>query len=86
MISPPSPRIRRAIRQLLCQKPFVVLAACVGLTLVAGLPAIARGETFHVSPQGDDRAAGTSAAPFRTVQRGAEAAQSGDMVLVAPGI
>jgi hypothetical protein len=54
--------------------------------MVAGLPAVARAETFHVSPEGDDRAAGTSAAPFRTVQRGAEAAQPGDTVLVAPGI
>jgi len=47
---------------------------------------IALAETFHVSPAGDDRAAGTAAAPFRTVQRGAEAAQPGDTVLVAPGI
>ena len=70
----------------LCQKPFVVLAACVGLTLVVWLPAIARAETFHVSAQGNDAAAGTATAPFRTVQRGAEAAQPGDTVLVAPGI
>ena len=47
---------------------------------------IALAETFHVSPAGDDRAAGTAAAPFRTVQRGAEAAQPGDTVLVASGI
>ena len=64
----------------------VVLATCVGLTLVTWLPTAGRAETFHVSPQGDDAAAGTVAAPFRTVQRGADAAQPGDTVLVAPGI
>jgi hypothetical protein len=62
------------------------LATCVGLTLVVWLPAIVLAETFHVSPQGDDAATGTATAPFRTVQRGADAAQPGDTVLVAPGI
>jgi hypothetical protein len=50
------------------------------------LPLFAAAETFHVAPRGDDGAPGTAAAPFRTVQRGAEAAQPGDTVLVAPGI
>lgn len=59
---------------------------CLAVVLTAWLPAIAAAETFHVSPQGNDAAAGTAAAPFRTVQRGAEAAQPGDTVLVAPGI
>lgn len=58
----------------------------------AGLPAlpftsaVAEGTTFHVAPTGDDKAAGTLAAPFRTIQRGAEAAQPGDTVLVHPGV
>ena len=62
------------------------LMKCVVTALAIWLPAIAGAETFHVSPRGDDAAAGTAAAPFRTVQRGAEAAQPGDTVLVAPGI
>lgn len=54
--------------------------------VAAGLAGTAVAETLHVSPSGDDAAAGTAAAPFRTVQRAAEAAQPGDTVLVAPGI
>ena len=64
--------------------PFV--AAGIGLVLLSGPQAAAHAATFHVSPQGDDAATGTAAAPFRTVQRGADAAQPGDTVLVAPGI
>jgi len=67
-------------------KAHAVVAACFALTLSIGLLPPAHAETFHVSPMGDDAAAGTEAAPFRTVQRGAEAARPGDTVLVAPGI
>jgi hypothetical protein len=66
-------------------RPVIVLACLVfgpGGWAVASV----RGETFHVSPQGDDAAAGSVAAPFRTLQRGAESAQPGDTVLVAPGV
>ena len=63
-----------------------VVVSCVGVALVPWLPASSCAETFHVSSDGDDTAAGTSAAPFRTVQRGAEAARPGDTVLVAEGI
>lgn len=63
-----------------CWTPYLSLMAAmlIGPTT--------RAETFHVSPVGDDRATGTAAAPFRSVQRGAEAAQPGDIVLVAPGV
>lgn len=66
---------------------------------VAGSPVTAafstRSETFaeptlrtlHVSPDGDDGNPGTSpAAPLRTVQRAANLAQAGDLVLVQPGV
>jgi len=61
---------------------------CFFLLLALAVPAhpAAISATFHVSPAGDDQAAGTAAAPFRTVQRGADAAQPGDTVLVAPGV
>ena len=67
---------------------YRVFAAAVSVVLALGGPymAPACAETFHVSPQGDDAAAGTATAPFRTVQRGADASQPGDTVLVAPGI
>jgi len=60
------------------------------MSVAAGLwmtvQAVAPAATFHVSPTGSDQAAGTAEAPFRTVQRGADTAQPGDVVLVAPGI
>jgi lysophospholipase L1-like esterase len=59
---------------------------CFLLALSVTVHPAASAATFHVAPTGDDAAAGTAAAPFRTVQRGAEAAQPGDTVLVAPGI
>jgi parallel beta helix pectate lyase-like protein/uncharacterized protein DUF1565 len=41
---------------------------------------------YYVSPAGSDRSAGTAAAPFRTIQRAAEAAGPGDTVIVRPGV
>lgn len=64
--------------------PQVLVAAGAIAAWLTG--AVAVGGTFHVSPHGDDAADGSAAAPFRTVQRGAEAARPGDTVLVAPGI
>ncbi|MBN8218182.1 MAG: carbohydrate binding domain-containing protein [Spirochaetes bacterium] len=54
----------------------------IPLLLLALLPAA----TWHVATNGDDKADGTEAAPFRTVQRGAEAAQAGDTVFVHEGV
>lgn len=50
------------------------------------LPAAATARTYHVAPHGDDSASGAAGTPLRTIQRGAELAQPGDTVLVAPGI
>lgn len=58
----------------------------------AGLPAlpftaaVSDGTTYHVAPTGDDAGPGTAAVPFRTIQRGADAAHAGDTVLVHPGV
>jgi parallel beta-helix repeat protein len=43
--------------------------------------------TLYVSPGGDDANAGTSpGAPVRTIQRAANLAQAGDLVLIEPGV
>ncbi|MCW5803583.1 MAG: right-handed parallel beta-helix repeat-containing protein [Deltaproteobacteria bacterium] len=46
---------------------------------------LAFGETFHVSPTGNDDAAGTAAAPWRTIQRAANRAAPGDVVTIHAG-
>jgi hypothetical protein len=56
------------------------------LAVASACPDAAAGTTHHVASTGDDAGPGTAAAPFRTIQRGAEAAQPGDTVLVHPGI
>lgn len=48
--------------------------------------AVARGAEFHVAPSGDDRNSGTQAAPFRTIQHGADVAQPGDVITVHGGV
>jgi hypothetical protein len=41
---------------------------------------------WYVDPAGDDAAAGSSAAPFRTLQKAANVVNPGDTVLVRPGV
>ncbi|MEV0584315.1 PDZ domain-containing protein [Nonomuraea sp. NPDC050310] len=50
----------------------LLLAAALaagGLTVAGATPALAADPTFHVSPDGDDAAAGTEAAPYKTIAR-----------------
>ena len=64
--------------------------SCRGLAAPADAPSPAAtqggGTTYHVAPTGDDAASGMADAPFRTIQRAADAAQPGDTVLVRPGV
>ena len=53
--------------------------ALATLLLVEG---VASATTFHVAASGNDSAAGTEAAPWRTIQHAADAAQPGDTVTV----
>lgn len=59
---------------------------CIGASLMAAGVALGQ-TTYHVAPPpaGNDANPGTAAAPFATIQRGAQAAQAGDTVVVAPG-
>jgi alpha-N-arabinofuranosidase len=41
---------------------------------------------FHVAPSGDDANPGTQAAPLRTIQRGADLAEPGDVITVHAGV
>ena len=42
--------------------------------------------TLYVSPAGSDSGSGSIGSPFRTVQRAADLAQAGDLILVQPGV
>src|SRR5262249_34324223 len=60
----------------------------VSLTLAAAVaaPAPVRAADFHVSPSGDDGAAGTAAAPWRTIERvNRHAFGPGDRILFEAG-
>lgn len=55
------------------------------LTYVAPTLAQSAGNTYYVSPSGNNANAGTEASPFRTIQHAANLAQAGDTVIVRGG-
>lgn len=64
---------------------FVFLSTMIAASLISGVET-ADAKTIYVTPGGNDSAAGTQAAPVKTIQRGADLSRAGDTVLVAPGI
>lgn len=66
--------------------PRLRLAPLLAFTLsaVAALSAL-RAAEYHVALTGSDTAAGSATAPFRTIQRAADAAQPGDTITVHAG-
>ena len=63
---------------------FLFLAAALAALNLPSRPAAAA--TYHTATSGMDTAAGTAAAPFRTIQRGVDALKAGDTLLVGPGV
>ena len=51
-----------------------------------GAPSEMSRMVYYVDPRGSDADPGTSAAPFRTLQRAADAVKAGDTVVARPGI
>ena len=71
------------------RRQVMKINSIVGPALASTLmtvPATLLAATYYVSPTGDDTAAGTQAQPLRSIQRGADVARAGDIVLVAPGV
>ena len=70
---------------------FLCLSTCtrrVQALLTAGLlvyPFVVLSATYTVSPTGNDGAAGTAAAPWRTIQHAANTARAGDTVTILAG-
>ncbi len=61
-------------------------AACLAVLIGLCAGSHSNGVEYHVAPSGDDAAAGTAAAPWRTLTHAAERAEAGDTVLVAAGV
>jgi len=68
-----------------CDASSYVCAVLVGVGLVTACSSSFAGQ-WHVSPDGDDAAAGTADHPFQTIQHGLDVASPGDTVVVAPGV
>ncbi|MCX3291859.1 pectate lyase, partial [Streptomyces sp. NEAU-H22] len=59
----------------------LVMASSVAMTAgSASASAAAAGNTYYVAPNGDDSAAGTLAAPWRSIARAQAVATAGDTV------
>jgi parallel beta-helix repeat protein len=63
----------------------LILFSSVGFGVHAAEPPGQQGGTCYVSPQGNDLAAGTLRAPWRTLQHAANAARPGDTINVRAG-
>ena len=64
------------------------MVVSLGLTTLLCSPLLARGatlRTFYVAPTGSDAAVGSSASPWRTLQKAANTVQAGDLVIVRVG-
>lgn len=60
-------------------------AATQAVAPTASLTPKTTGTTFYVSPAGSDSALGTSAAPWRTIQKAADTLHAGQTAIVAAG-
>src|SRR4051794_31699145 len=60
-----------------------LLPALLAVTAVFTGTSAAQASTYRVDPDGSDAAIGSSAAPFRTINKAATVARRGDVVVVA---
>ena len=69
-------------------QPFFakVLLICAAVFAASQFEISAFATTYYVSPNGSDTNAGSSAAPFRTIQQAANLVNPGDTVIVGDGI
>ncbi|MBE0446819.1 MAG: discoidin domain-containing protein [Actinobacteria bacterium] len=93
----PEHALRKKSKHTLRKINAKVLALAIAMALITQLTmpiisfnptnhlALAAGNTYYVSPSGNDLNPGTLSSPFRTIQKGVNVAQAGDTVLVRAG-
>ena len=57
----------------------------MAVAAIAALPLIAGAAEYFVAPDGDNAAAGTEAAPWRTIQYAVGKASANDTIILLPG-
>ncbi len=77
-------RSRRPGEQRFVGYNLSYMSRTLGLVLIA-LSSSASATTYYVAPSGSDSAAGTSQAPFKTIQRATNLVNPGDTVIVRDG-
>jgi len=63
-----------------------LIASATLVALAVSSRTAAEPRTLHVSPAGDDAGSGAEGSPFRTLQKAAEVARAGEVVLVRSGV
>src|SRR4051812_508653 len=71
---------------LLRMKSVILTLNSTLFTAIAlSVPQLALAATYYVAPTGSDSAAGSSTAPWKTLQKSADTARAGDTVIVRTG-
>ena len=76
---------KKAEANFFCELPIRMFMVGIVATWVLA-PSYALAREYFVSPVGDDVAEGSSAKPWRTIQRAADVAQPGDVVTIRGGV
>jgi hypothetical protein len=67
-----------------CRRTKIILIAIIFFGIF-GLAKISQAATYYVATTGSDSSSGTSAAPFKTIQKAADIVNAGDTVIVRNG-
>ncbi|QKW07516.1 RICIN domain-containing protein [Streptomyces sp. NA04227] len=85
MPSPTAPPDRRTLISAVALTVGAVVLAAAPTPAAAGAAGATAGTTYYVSPDGEDTGPGSSANPFKTIQKCADVAVGGDTCLIRSG-
>src|SRR5262245_21340129 len=64
---------------------LILIVCAMAVVLIASFNSTAASTTYYVSPSGSDTNPGSSAQPWRTIQKAANSVAAGDTVIVKAG-